>query len=150
MVSEDPKAAWWSTSSLVGDATGSFREFAESPDGRLVRLRAPDGIHFTEEGASTMTGALMKWLDPSSESARGVRELPPARPAAPLNETEPLPWRETIAVAQPGPTRHSAYQAVQIALASPRSIATPGITCSSHRFDYSMHGRSQPGIAHSS
>ncbi len=106
VVSEDPKAAWWSTASFVGDATGSFREFAELPGGRLVRLRAPDGIHFTEEGASTMTGALIKWLDPLSESAQRVSGLPPAKPAAALSETEPLPWQETIAVAHPEPSVH--------------------------------------------
>jgi hypothetical protein len=77
VVSQDPKASWWSTASFVGDTSGSFREFSELPDGRLVRLRAPDGVHFTEEGASTMTGILMKWLDPSLESADGVRKTPP-------------------------------------------------------------------------
>jgi hypothetical protein len=77
VVSQDPKASWWSTASFVGDTSGSFREFSELPDGRLVRLRAPDGVHFTEEGASTMTGILMKWLDPSLESADGVRTTPP-------------------------------------------------------------------------
>jgi hypothetical protein len=106
VVSEDPKAGWWSTASFVGDATGSFREFAELPDGRLVRLRAPDGIHFTEEGASTMTGALIKWLDPLSESAHGVPGLPPAKPGAALSETEPLPRYDTIAVAHPEPSVH--------------------------------------------
>jgi uncharacterized protein len=106
VISEDPKAAWWSTASFVGDATGSFREFAELPDGRVVRLRAPDGVHFTEEGASTMTGALIKWLDPSSESAQGIRELPPAKSAASLSETEPLRWRATIADARPESSRH--------------------------------------------
>jgi uncharacterized protein len=65
VVSQDPNASWWSTTSFVGDAAGSFREFAELPNGALVRLRAPDGIHFAEEGASTMTAILMKWLDPS-------------------------------------------------------------------------------------
>jgi hypothetical protein len=85
VVSEDPKAAWWSTASFVGDTAGSFREFAELPDGRLVRLLAPDGIHFTEEGASTMTGALIKWLDPSVESADGVRKIPAFKPAAPYD-----------------------------------------------------------------
>jgi hypothetical protein len=45
VVSQDPKASWWSTTSFVGDASGSFREFAELPNGTLVRLRAPDGIH---------------------------------------------------------------------------------------------------------
>jgi hypothetical protein len=106
VVSEDPKAAWWSTASFVGDATGSFREFAELPGGRLVRLRAPDGIHFTEDGASTMTGALMNWLDPSSESVHGVLELPPVKPADSLSKTEHLPWRESIADARYEPSRH--------------------------------------------
>ena len=101
VVSQDPSASWWSTASFVGDASGSFREFAELPDGRLVRLRAPDGIHFTEEGASTMTGILMKWLDPSMERADGARKLPPAKPTAPLNETEHLPGRATVAAAHP-------------------------------------------------
>ena len=105
VVAEDPMAAWWSTASFVGDAAGSFREFAELPDGRLVRLRAPDGIHFTEEGASTMTGALIKWLDPSAESADSVRKVPPFKPAAPMIETQHLPERPTIADAHPEPTR---------------------------------------------
>ena len=78
VVSRDPKASWWSTASFVADASGAFREFAETPNGGLVRLRAPDGIHFTEEGASTMMAILMHWLDPSSESSDAVRELPSA------------------------------------------------------------------------
>jgi hypothetical protein len=106
VVSKDPKASWWSTVSFVGDASGSFREFAELPDGRLLRLRAPDGIHFSEEGASTMTAVLMKWLDPQVESADNMRTLPPAMPATPLIETEHLPRQVTIAAAHPEPTRH--------------------------------------------
>jgi hypothetical protein len=103
VVSEDPKAAWWSTASFVGDATGSFREFAQLPDGRLIRLRAPDGIHFAEEGTSTMTAALMKWLDPSLDSADGMRKLPPAKPAAPLIQPQQLPQ---LVVAHSKPTDH--------------------------------------------
>jgi hypothetical protein len=80
VVSHDPKASWWSTASFVADASGSFREFAESPNGGLVRLRASDGIHFTEEGASTMMAVLMKWLDPSPESSNAMRGLPSANP----------------------------------------------------------------------
>jgi hypothetical protein len=105
VVSQDPKASWWSTTSFVGDASGSFREFSELPDGRLVRLRAPDGVHFTEEGASTMTGILLKWLDPSLESAAGVSKLPPAAPSAPQDETEHLPGPATVAVVHPEPSR---------------------------------------------
>jgi hypothetical protein len=108
VVSKDPKASWWSTVSFVGDASGSFREFAELPDGRLLRLRAPDGIHFSEEGASTMTAVLMKWLDPQVESADNVRTFPPppAKRAAPLIEAEHLPRQTTIAAAHPEPNGH--------------------------------------------
>lgn len=80
VVSHDPKASWWSTASFVADASGSFREFAATPNGGLVRLRTADGIHFTEEGASAMMGVLMKWLDPSPESSDAMRRLPSANP----------------------------------------------------------------------
>ena len=100
VVSQDPKASWWSTASFVGDATGSFQEFEELPNGTVVRLRAPDGIHFAEEGASTMTAKLVKWLDPSLQSAASVSKLPLARPAGPTGET-------TAAGARPEPTRQS-------------------------------------------
>jgi len=106
VVSQDPKAAWWSTASFVGDASGSFREFNELPNGTLVRLRAPDGIHFAEEGASTMAAVLMKWLDPPLESADGVNTVPPVKPAVPAIETGHLPGRATIAAAHPEPPRH--------------------------------------------
>jgi hypothetical protein len=101
VVSKDPRAAWWSTTSFVGDATGSFREFADLPDGRVVRLRAPDGVHFTEEGASTMTADLMKWLDPSLQSAAAIRKMPPGQPADPLIQELPR-----LAVAHPEYTHH--------------------------------------------
>jgi hypothetical protein len=101
VVAQDPKASWWSTASFVGDASGSFREFAELPNGTLVRLRAPDGIHFAEEGTSGMTTILMKWLDPSVESADGTRKVPVLQPAAPLIENQQLAQRATIAVAHP-------------------------------------------------
>jgi hypothetical protein len=101
VVSQDPKASWWSTASFVGDASGSFREFAELPNGTLVRLRAPDGIHFAEEGTSAMTTVLMKWLDPSVESADGTRKGPALKPAAPPIENQQLALRTTMTVAHP-------------------------------------------------
>ena len=106
VVSQDPKASWWSTTSFVGDASGSYREFAELPNGRLVRLRAPDGIHFAEEGTSAMMAVLMNWLDPPSESADNVRKLPPVKPPTLLIQAEHLPQRATIAAAHPVPTVH--------------------------------------------
>jgi hypothetical protein len=103
VVSLDPKASWWSTGAFVGDASGSYREFAQLPNGTSVRLRAADGIHFAEEGASTMTAALIKWLDPSSDSADGTRRQQTAQPAAPLVQHQLLP---PLVVAHSEPTHH--------------------------------------------
>jgi hypothetical protein len=105
VVSQDPKASWWSTASFVGDGSGSYREFSQLPNGTMVRLRAPDGIHFAEEGASAMTGVLMKWLDPPLVSAEREHKPLPAKPAEPPSATEPMPRRSTIAVAHPEPSR---------------------------------------------
>jgi len=106
VVSQDPKASWWSTASFVGDASGSYQEFGLLPNGGMVRLRQPDGIHFAEEGASTMTAVLMKWLDPSLERADGGgRVLPPVKAAAPAAETERSPQRATVAASNPEPSR---------------------------------------------
>jgi len=89
VVSHDPKASWWSTASYVADASGSFREFAATSNGGLVRLRTSDGIHFTEEGASTMMAVLMRWLDPSPESSNAMRRLPSANPLQPRVPNRP-------------------------------------------------------------
>ena len=106
VVSRDPKASWLSTASYVGDASGSFREFVELPNGTMVRLRAPDGIHFSEEGTSTMATVLMKWLDPPLENVAGRRNPSPAKAATPMIETEHVPRRATVAFAGPDPARH--------------------------------------------
>jgi hypothetical protein len=52
-----------------------------------------------------MTGALIKWLDPSVESAHSVRKVPAFKPAAPMIEAQNVPKRPTIADAHPEPTR---------------------------------------------
>jgi hypothetical protein len=98
VVSQDPKASWWSTASFVGDASGSFREFAELPDGTLVRVRAPDGVHFAEEGTSTMTTVLMKWLDPSVASADGTPNSPAHQPAAHFLVNQQLARHATVGI----------------------------------------------------
>jgi hypothetical protein len=101
VVSLDPKASWWSTAAFVGDASGSYREFEQLPNGTSVRLRAPDGIHFAEEGASAMTAALIKWLDPSLDGAGGARRQLTAQPAAPLVQPKQLPPL-AVAHSEPG------------------------------------------------
>jgi hypothetical protein len=79
VVSHDPRATWLSSASFVADESGEFREFAALANGRTMRLRAEDGIHFSDDGAGLMSSVLVKWLDPPLEAAntRG-----PAKPAS--------------------------------------------------------------------
>ena len=100
VVSRDPRASWWSTASYVGDAAGGFREFAELPNGALLRLRAPDGIHFAEEGASTMTTPLLKWLDPSPQQADVPHTNAPVRAADPAHRPEHSPASTILTAAR--------------------------------------------------
>ena len=69
VVSRDPRATWWNSAPFVGDEAGGFREFATLKDGTIMRLRNPDGIHLSDEGAWLMSSVLMKWLDPPVETA---------------------------------------------------------------------------------
>lgn len=101
VVSQDPKASWWSSAALIGDASGSYQEFTQLPNGTSVRMRAPDGIHFADGGASIMTAALIKWLDPSLDTADGTPRQGTAQPAAPLLQHQRLP---PLVVAHSEPT----------------------------------------------
>ncbi len=63
VVSQYPQATWWNPQPLIGDGAGQYREFGAMPDGKTVRLRATDGIHLSDEGASLLAPALMNWLN---------------------------------------------------------------------------------------
>jgi hypothetical protein len=62
-VSERPQASWFNSTPYVADATGRFREFGTSADGKTIRVRASDGIHLSDDGAALLTGELMRWID---------------------------------------------------------------------------------------
>jgi hypothetical protein len=62
VVSASPQAVWFSTSALLGDANGSYEEFGRV-HGSTVRLRAEDGVHWSDDGASLVTAQLMAWLE---------------------------------------------------------------------------------------
>jgi hypothetical protein len=74
VVSASPKAIWFSSAGLVGDAQGRFQDFGEV-HGATTRLRQADGIHLTDDGATLLTARLLPWLA-AQESA------PAAAPAA--------------------------------------------------------------------
>lgn len=94
VVSHHPQAAWLSLTAVVGDANGSFREFGAAAGGKPLRLRAPDGIHLSDEGAGLLTPSLVRWLDPqpAAPPASSVA-APQAAAAAPAKPTEKIAAR---------------------------------------------------------
>ncbi|MFJ2987521.1 DUF459 domain-containing protein [Collimonas sp. NPDC087041] len=79
VVSENSHASWWDITSLVGSPDGRFLEFAKTPDGKITRIRAADGIHFSDPGGSLLTPTLLQWIEPSAESAT-ANLSPPTNP----------------------------------------------------------------------
>lgn len=63
VVSRNPQATWWNPLPYIGDQSGRYREFQTTTDGRTTRLRAADGIHLSDEGATLLSSALIQWLN---------------------------------------------------------------------------------------
>jgi hypothetical protein len=81
VVSHDPRATWWNSAAYVADEAGGFREFASLRNGTTVRLRNPDGIHLSDEGAGLMSSVLVNWLDPPLQTALRPSPAAPAPPS---------------------------------------------------------------------
>jgi hypothetical protein len=79
VVSKTPQATWWNPLPYIGDESGAYREFQATPDGRTTRLRGPDGIHLSDEGAMLLSPALINWLNapPPPSTAQAA---PPGTP----------------------------------------------------------------------
>lgn len=79
VVDGHPNAAWWNPAPYIGDGQGQFRDLGEveRPNGRrtIAQLRAPDGIHLSDDGAGLLTRVLVPWLEPLP--------LPPPAPPGP-------------------------------------------------------------------
>lgn len=79
VVSRTPQATWWNPLPYIGDESGRYREFQTTPDGRTTRLRAPDGIHLSDDGAMLLSSALINWLNAPPPSAT-AQAPPPETP----------------------------------------------------------------------
>jgi hypothetical protein len=80
VVSQNPLATWWNPQPYIGDETGGFRELETSPDGKTTRIRAPDGIHLSDEGAALLTPALIGWLNPAPPAVTTAQVTPQETP----------------------------------------------------------------------
>ena len=61
MVKASQGTIWFSSAGLVGDADGRFQDYGQVR-GVTARLRQPDGIHFSDDGAELLTEKLLPWL----------------------------------------------------------------------------------------
>jgi uncharacterized protein len=78
---------WWNPQSFVADQSGAYREFVTAPDGHTTRLRQPDGIHLSDEGAMLMSPTLIDWLNapppaPTAQAASQASAKARARKAS--------------------------------------------------------------------
>jgi hypothetical protein len=78
VVRTNPQATWWNPLPYIGDESGAYREFQTTPEGRTTRLRAPDGIHLSDEGAMLLSTTLINWLNAPPPSA--AAQAPPPVP----------------------------------------------------------------------
>jgi hypothetical protein len=80
VVSENPNAHWFNTTPYIGDEQGQFREYAQGQNNRVIRVRADDGAHLSDEGAALLSGPLLAWLDPPPAPA-STTTTPAASPS---------------------------------------------------------------------
>lgn len=90
VVSQNPRATWWNPVSYVGDENGAYREFVTRGNGRVTRIRAPDGIHLSDEGAGLLTSVLLPWLDPPPPATEIATSNAPAAPRIATQAREPV------------------------------------------------------------
>jgi uncharacterized protein len=62
VVAEFPQITWLDPNTYVAGSGGSFEQYRQDQRGKLVRLRADDGIHLSEEGAAYLLPAISSWM----------------------------------------------------------------------------------------
>lgn len=82
VVSTNPNAVWWNPAPYIGDQRGNYLEFATQADGNVQRLRAPDGIHMSLDGAELLSPPLMNWLNAAPPAVVSQPVVAASQPAA--------------------------------------------------------------------
>ena len=62
VLSEFPQITWIDPNPYIAGEGGSFQQYLRDPRGKLVRLRADDGIHLSEDGAAYLVPAISGWI----------------------------------------------------------------------------------------
>ena len=83
VVSANSNAVWWNPAPYIGDKDGQYQEFAEQANGKVQRLRTPDGIHMSIEGADLLSPPLLRWLNGTTIAAAAPSVTAASQAAAP-------------------------------------------------------------------
>lgn len=73
-----PAVTWLDPNPVLGYADNVFAQYRADERGKLVKMRADDGIHMTDDGAAYLLAPIRDWL---------ARTAPLARPAAAGGQT---------------------------------------------------------------
>lgn len=62
VLAEFPQITWVDPNPYIAGSGGNFEQYRQDQRGKLVRLRADDGIHLSEEGAAYLLPAVYGWM----------------------------------------------------------------------------------------
>ena len=62
ILADYPQVTWIDPNPFLTDASGSFEQFRQNQKGKMIRMRADDGIHLSDEGAAYIVPAINEWL----------------------------------------------------------------------------------------
>ena len=66
-----PNVTWLDPNPALGYAKG-FEQYRASTRGKMVKMRADDGIHMTDDGAAYLLPAIREWLDRVAQAGDSV------------------------------------------------------------------------------
>lgn len=111
-----PDTAFIETRDVLADADGGFAARGQAPDGKMVRLRARDGVHITPAGSQLVAARCL-------DTVSGLVGLPRAQLLASLTDRHIRPVGATAAKAAP-----VELAAARPAASRPASAAKPVAT----------------------
>ncbi len=71
VLTEFPQIVWIDPNPYIAGEGGSFQQYLRDQRGKLVRLRADDGIHLSEDGAAYLVPAISGWMQRAAKGDKG-------------------------------------------------------------------------------
>jgi len=71
VLTEFPQITWIDPNPYIAGEGGSFQQYLRDQRGKLVRLRADDGIHLSEDGAAYLVPPISGWMERTTKDNKG-------------------------------------------------------------------------------